>query len=273
MIVAATFLLALVHAWRAQGGRVTCTSKLEQHSSSPESYVQIELQRQDPVEPTFYGQLWSLLYEDPKTTSVEIWTTAAQGYHNTRFKRQVIATEPQFLEVQERLFTVGPIENYVLNPISGSHPFFPFDSASFDFVVKMQPHIDFSRVDVINRVDGFVFNCSTMSSSRLADDRTRISFTLHRNPFVQLCALVIAGASIAFAILILRSKSIEALSGAAASLFFSTWSVRSVLSSQIHVFPTLFDLIILTANMAILVLVFLRVVLGTKNTSRNDVPI
>lgn len=273
VIVAATFLLALVQAWRAQGGGALCTSKPEQHASSPESYLQIELQRQDPVAPIFYGQLFYLLYEDPQTTSVEVWTTAAQGYGDTRFKEQVRATEPGLMGVQERLFTVGPIENYVLNPTSGSHPFFPFDSASFDFVVKMQPHIDFSLVRVVNRVDGFVFDCSTMSSSRLSDGRIRLSFTLDRNPLVRLCALVIAGASIAFAVLILRSKSIEALSGAAASSFFSMWTVRSILSSQIHVFPTLLDLIILTADMAMLVLVFLRVVLGTKSTPRNEVPI
>ena len=144
-------------------------------------------------------------------------------------------------------------------PASLSHRSFPFDTAEFNFALATIPTITPDLVNVISEVDGFVFYCRTMIiSPATSDDKMRYQFTLSRNPLVQLTAIVVAAASIAFAMLIFRSRSAEALAGSAASSFF----FRSILSSQIHTFPTFLDLITLTACIVLLLAVLWRVFAG-----------
>ncbi len=261
LAMVAVILITMAYAWLMQSGAGrTCDYHLEPQTGSNFSYLQIELQRQDPIEPVFFGKLLYLLNQDPRVSSLGILTTSAQGYGDTIIEGSVTTNG-------NGQFFVGPISGYAINPTSGSHRLFPFDSAHFDFTVKTVPRVSFSFFTVINRVDGFVLDCDSVSASRVIDGRTHVSFTFRRNPLIQLCAIVIVAASIAFAILIVRSTTTEALAGAAASSFFTLWSVRSILSSQIHVFPTILDLIVLTASIVLLTVVIWRVVFNTMTRS------
>ena len=263
VIIVALGVVFVVRAWRAQSGAgKTCAFEINRER--PRSYIQIELRNQDPVEPVFSGELFVMLDEDPRVNFVNVITTGAQGYGDTLLPGEVKRGGRYLPEV-------GPIKNYAINPTSGSHRLFPFDSARFDIVVNLQPRIVLGIFRVINRVDGFVLDCSSVSASQSPDGGIQLRFMLSRNPLVQLSAIVIAAGSIAFAILILKSKTIEGLSGAAASSFFSMWSVRSILASQIHVFPTLLDLMMLTACIALLGAVFWRVVIDPRSGPVEDI--
>lgn len=252
----------VVRAWRAQNGAgTTCWCAIDNRSGS--NYIQIELRNQDPVEPIFSGHLFCYFGEDPKVDSLVAITKGAQGYGD------MLETEKVFSMEGSRSFTVL-FKNYVLIPISGRHRLFPFDSANFDTELDLRSDAAVSSFSVINRVDGFVLDCSAVSASSPSNGKIKLRFKLSRNPLVQLSAIVIAAASIAFAVLILRSKSIEGLSSSAASSFFSMWSVRSILASQIHVFPTLLDLTMLTASMILLVCVFWRMLMGISSRDQRD---
>ena len=62
----------------------------------------------------------------------------------------------------------------------------------------------------------------------------------------QLTALVLCVASFVFLVLIVRLEKTESLAASVASFFFSLWSIRVILGSDIKTFPTFIDLWILT---------------------------
>lgn len=80
---------------------------------------------------------------------------------------------------------------------------------------------------------------------------------VRRNRLVQLVAVVIFSAAALFTILVPFTVKRDSLAAAIASFFFSVWSTRGILSSQMKVFPTLFDLGIL--SLCVLLLLFLAV--------------
>lgn len=256
-VISATILVtSLFWTWSVQSGAGrTCDIPLQQVSESNFSYMQVELTEQDPVEPVFRGALSYLLVHDPRVRVLEIFTTGGQGYGNTGVSGGVLRTA-------NGKYMVGPIQGYVLNPISGSHRLFPFDSANFDFVVATLPKVSYSLVSIINRVEGFVLSCSDVSATLIRDEQIQVRVKLQRNPILQLTSIVITLAAVAFAWLICRSTKTEALAAAAGAAFFSLWSVRSILGSQIHVFPTVLDLVILTASILFLAAVIWRTVLS-----------
>lgn len=259
MIMTVAFVLAVVQAWRAQDFLwSTCHSGIDQGAASPRdfSYLEIRLKQQDPIEPVFSGELFYQLRTHPPADSIWLTTVA-----NQRAKAEKQYSPSLYRSPVQRFgsgFSVGPITNYAAIPLSGGHRFFPFDSARFELTITSAPPVVVNLFRLVNRVDGFVLDCASVSASSSAAGDVRLLFVLRRNPLTQLSAIVITGASVAFGLLILRSKTIEALSGAALSSFFSMWSVRSILSSQMHIFPTLLDFALLTASMILLLLVLWR---------------
>ena len=83
---------------------------------------------------------------------------------------------------------------------------------------------------------------------------------MRRNPIVQLMATVIFLAAALFALIIPFGVKREALPTAVASFFFSLWSTRGILSSEMKVFPTLFDLGILVLCVLLVLLIGIRVI-------------
>src|SRR5215472_9540650 len=93
----------VVRAWRAQNGAgKTCGCVINQERRS---YIQIDVRKQDPVEPLFTGELFFMLDEDPRVNSVDVRTTGAQGYGDSVLSGEVKREARHFPEV-------GPIENY-----------------------------------------------------------------------------------------------------------------------------------------------------------------
>jgi hypothetical protein len=82
---------------------------------------------------------------------------------------------------------------------------------------------------------------------------------MRRNPLVQLMATVIFASAALFTFIIPFTVKRDALPTAVASFFFSVWSTRGILSSEMKVFPTLFDLGILFLCVLLLLLIGVRV--------------
>jgi fucose 4-O-acetylase-like acetyltransferase len=96
-------------------------------------------------------------------------------------------------------------------------------------------------VRVVNRVPGFMLSRSSAIADRNPDGSLRIRFLLRRNLFTQVLCVLIIVAGLCFSILILATQTSTALGSSVAAFFFSLWSLRGVLSSQIYTFPTLLD--------------------------------
>jgi hypothetical protein len=84
---------------------------------------------------------------------------------------------------------------------------------------------------------------------------------MRRNPLVQLMAVVIFGAAALFALIIPFSVRRDNLPMAVASFFFSVWSTRGILGSEMKVFPTVFDLGILFICVLLLLLIGVRILI------------
>jgi hypothetical protein len=87
-------------------------------------------------------------------------------------------------------------------------------------------------------------------------------FEARRNPLVQLTAVVLVGAGVLFLLGIVLFVKKESLPTSIASFFFSLWSIRAILSSEMKTFPTSLDLAIL--SLCVLLLVALGVRLALK---------
>jgi len=255
IIFAAGLALVLVQAWRAQDGvERTCEKSVPGREDF--SYVQLSPTKQEATGPGFKGSLYIYLGGRPVPNPLSVTISGDQGYLDSLYNSKT-STEEIFGE---------DFDDVVIIPSSGSHRNFPFDSAHFNLRLEIDPKIDISTLRIANWVPGFVFDCDTMRVS-ISADNIKIQFSLYRNPLVQLAAIVLTIAAVAFAVLIFRSKSTEAISGATASSFFSLWSVRSILSSQIQTFPTLLDLAMLTMSIVLLAAVFWRVAVGFRSSS------
>ncbi len=86
----------------------------------------------------------------------------------------------------------------------------------------------------------------------------QIHFEMRRNPLVQLKAIVMSIAAALFVLIIPFTVKLDALPTSVASFFFSIWSVRGILSSEMRVFPTRFDIIILFPSVLLLLLIGVR---------------
>jgi len=143
---------------------------------------------------------------------------------------------------------------------SGLHSYFPFDDASFDFNLQLDPPLTYHQIFVYNHVPGFVIDCSDFRVRRKEDGTVDISFVLQRSPLVGVMAISLAIASVVFMLFILRLNNVESLATSVASFFFSMWSLRGIFSSEMRVFPTLFDFWLLLVCMMMLVLLCLKAV-------------
>ena len=105
---------------------------------------------------------------------------------------------------------------------------------------------------------GYV-SCNKVVWSWTAPDTLHTHFVMQRNPLVQLMATVLFVAAALFAIIIPLSVKPDSLPTAVASFFFSVWSIRGILSSEMKVFPTLLDLGILFLCVLLILLIGLRI--------------
>jgi hypothetical protein len=149
---------------------------------------------------------------------------------------------------------------------SGSAKDFPFDSAIVDVETTFNPPLQLRGLILRNFNPSFYIPCDKVVS-KLSSDKVHLTFEIRRKPLVQLTAVVIIIAATLFVLIIPFSVKRDALPTSVASFFFSIWSTRGIVASEMKVFPTLFDIAILALCVLLLVLIGARLLVAwTKYT-------
>lgn len=236
LIVGAVLVVFLCRAWIVQmDSPLTYSSGWPPH----QGYLEIQLKDQHPIEPVFNGTifLYSLASRGSKIAATTVTRSAERGYGRATMVMPLVEDE---VSLRSKDF-----QKFDLVAKTGLHRFFPFDSSSFDCSIEFSPFVPFDVVRLVNRVPGFVLDRDSFRSIPITNG-VKLSFRLERSPLTVLFAVVLAIAALAFALLILTLTKTETIATASASFFLSLWSLRTIVASESHTFPTLFDSWILT---------------------------
>jgi hypothetical protein len=223
------------------------------------SYFQIEIRDQDPTEPFFNGGIFlnfgNMSGKNPTKVTI---TRSAEG----TYAQSVVFADLQYDDINKTLWMAKPTEMTFVR-LAGSHMNFPFDSANFDFNLSFVPSPIFTHILIRNFTSSFYLPCDSVSALRNLDNSYRVKFDLRRNPLVVLTAVVLIIAETVFLFAIVFFLKSEVLPTAIASFFFSLWSIRTILGSEMKTFPTYFDLAIL--SLCVLLVVSIGIRLSVKD--------
>jgi hypothetical protein len=252
------FSMSLEKAWRIQGERgVACTLG----DTSQNSYVQFEVFEQDPVEPIFRGNIVMLFAQRDVaegTSAISVRTEAGNGYYGNLDEAKLV-----FQKGFASFVTPTPITTEFTR-VSGSHRYFPFDSAQFEYGLRWNPQFPVKAVVFRNYNQSFYLPCNTFSIKTLKPGVLAVAFELRRNPLVQVAAVVLLSGAFIFVAAIVFFVKTGSLPTAIASCFFSLWSIRSILSSEMKIFPTLLDIAILCLAVTLVVAVGIRIAIQNR---------
>jgi hypothetical protein len=211
--------------------------------------VEFQVLSQQAVEPMFDGQILVLLtpseYPQPPPKVLRYARSAGLHYAVTTGTLQLMP-----LGNQGNLRMPDFAKFSYIN-LGNTHRWFPFDNGIFDFHFSLDPLVTPGYIRIVSRVPGFLLNCPTQAH-RNPDGSIDVTFKLARSPLVRLVCVVLFFAVAIFGVTMFGLKSYESLATAVASYFFSLWSIRHIVSSEVHVFPTLLDMFILTVSTLVL---------------------
>jgi hypothetical protein len=249
------FVVAIRAAQSLQNSaQLSCSFTI--NANAPEvSYVQFTLKQQE-VEPAFVGGAFISL---GKVTTgpeyVQLVLSGSRGYGNSSFFLQL------HRDSLADVFWSGVDTPVDFIRTSGSHRDFPFDSAAFDFEVSFAPVVPLKYVFLRNTNASFYIPCSTVAvTGNAASGHFHLKFEARRNPLVFETTLFLMIAASIFALIIPFSATKETVATSIASFFFSIWSVRGILGSEMTTFPTIFDLVLLALCTFILLVLSLRLI-------------
>lgn len=247
-ILTALFLWQMFAAWHTETQQtVTCTTP----PKIPFRYYEIALREQNPTYPEYESEVF-VYYSDPSEMEA-----AGKKITIKRSGARTYASETAIAEIaynsNNRALEMRNWAKLGLIPVKGGlHQNFPFDSAQFDFEINTDPWFEPSTLRITNRIPGFYLPCSSIKMA-MGDKRVRILFNLKRSPLIALVTVVLCLVAPIFALLILQLTKIETVASSTASFFFSVWSIRTILNTQLHTFPTLFDCWLMTLCVLLLV--------------------
>ena len=258
VVVAAWFVYALTTDLKVRNeSKLSCDLPVATFKPSDFSYFQLSLRDQHPTEPYFNGDMFLNLGnaagKDPLKVSI---TRSAGG----TFAQSLNIGELQYDLTNSTLWMNKPVDLRFIR-LSGSHMNFPFDSAKFDFNITLSPSPRLTHVLIRNLTSSFYLPLRNCICFKGWGDRTHVAFELRRNPLVVLTAVVLIMAATAFLFTIVLFLKSESLPMAIASFFFSLWSIRAILSSEMKTFPTYFNLAILSLCVLLMVCVGLNFLL------------
>lgn len=246
------FIYATVSAWKVQTlAKVSCSFIVNQ--DVPFSYIQYNIKDQ-MTEPYFQGSIFINLGDIPTgPLRVEVLTTAEENYGNTTTSAEFFRDEPN-----QQFWMRKESQEVPFYRVSGSHRDFPFDSATIDFDTTFKPALKLKFLMIRNLNPSFYIPCDAAKVRSDSSGKIRINFEMRRNPLVEVMAIVILMAAALFVVVIPFTVRAEALPTSVASFFFSIWSIRGILSSEMKVFPTRLDLMILFLCVLLLLLIGIR---------------
>ncbi|MCU1301514.1 MAG: hypothetical protein JWQ87_1798 [Candidatus Sulfotelmatobacter sp.] len=247
------FVYAAALAWRFQGEAALSCGSLP--SDSPHSYIQYSIKEQ-AAEPYFRGSFFINLGEVTSPAKAQVQITAGHSYGDSLAHIDFINDE------QNKTFRMQKESDEIpFVRTSGSARNFPFDSASIDFDTTFTPPLTLRGVILRNFNPSFSVPCDRVTMAAVSPDKLHLHFEMRRKPLVQLMAIVILLAGTLFVLIIPFSVKWEDLPTSVASFFFSVWSTRGILSSEMMVFPTLFDMAILSLCVLLMLLIGIRVLI------------
>jgi hypothetical protein len=229
------------------------------------SYIQYSIKEQ-AVEPYFDGGVFISLGNVGTTappSKLEVDTTAQQNYGNTSTYVNFVRNEPA-----NGWWMPKEAEHVPYYRVSGAHRNFPFDSAVISFDTTFEPALKLRFLMIRNFNPSFYIPCETANATTDLNGKIHIRFEMRRNPLVQLMSVVLLIAAALFVLIIPVSVKLETLPTAVASFFFSVWSIRGILSSEMKTFPTILDLVILALCVVLLVAIGVRVLVHFIKRSR-----
>ena len=223
-LLSAVFVVLLIRAWVVQTSQSVACSKFLGEPKARNGYLEVQVEKQHPIEPTFDGQLfvYSLNPDDAKYGSVTITRSPDRTYGRYTGRFDLVHEQRDFgNETRFRKW-----EKFSLIAEKGLHRLFPYDSASFDFEIGVNPPVQFNVVRVSNRVPGLVMDCDDLAAHQIDPGKVSIRFKLERSPLVRLVAEVLCIAATLFLVMIVRLRELRDLAPTVASYFFSLWSIR-----------------------------------------------
>jgi hypothetical protein len=215
--------------------------------------IQIVLLGQEAREPLFTGTIFFGLEDTPLGADhLDLTRGAAETYAPSVIRLSLVRDDGFGLH------TVPTGIDFPTN--DRGHARFPLDSSTVATDISFSGDISIDAIRITNRVAGFLLSRPTATISKAGTIQTvHLRFVLKRDLFTQtLCALILFSGAV-FATLILTTQKPEALGTSVAAFFFSLWSLRGVLASQILTFPTLFDYAIVLLCSLMLAGLLLRV--------------
>ena len=250
-ILAIAFIAVLINAYRQEAASPMTVTKVLPGWKDHFRSIQINLNSQLPREPAFQGQVF-IAGDMPVEGNTLILGRAAVGSY--------APSDLQLNVFRDDTFgTHTNVADMDFPTADRGHSRFPFDSSYVELNISFKPVIPIEVVRITNRIPGFILSASSVTADRHADGSIRLRFLLKRDPFTQiLCGLILV-AGLCFAVLILATQTAAALGSSVAAFFFSLWSLRGVLATQIQTFPTLFDYMIVLLCSFMLLGLILRV--------------
>ncbi len=261
--LAVVFFTTVRKAWEVQTSDGVSCGFLEGHGADG-SYVEFDLEDQAPSEGFFNGNFFINLGQvTPSFSEVQVFNSSGEkrGYAGEE-------TDADFVHLGERTFWMKRKEHITYATESGSHRDFPFDSGTIVLDFEFRPRIEFQTLNLRDFNSSFYIPCDTASMKRLPGGKFRVKFDMRRNPLVRITGIVLIIAATLFVLVIPFSIRWEAMPTSVASFFFSIWSIRSILSPEIKIFPTLLDLILLSLSVLLLFLVGVRAILEYEKQHR-----
>ena len=101
----------------------------------------------------------------------------------------------------------------------------------------------------------FIPECGSFAPHWDGRDELQIVVPFRRNPFVQGTVLLMAAATVIFAVLLGLIRETDDLAVATASYFFSVWSIRSIIAPPGLGYSSLLDLWLMGACLLVLFVV------------------
>jgi hypothetical protein len=221
-------------------------------------YIQYDINGQ-AAEPYFTGAFYINLGHLPSAPNSALVTTkGGNKYSSTTTRVQFYQNNPSDYWTW---MMAGPPAPVPYQGTSSSIKDFPFDSGRIDLETKFDPPLPIAIVMIRNYAAGFYIPCSEAQANRDAEGKIHLSFAIRRNRLVQFTAVTLLLGLSLFAFVIPLTVKQDALATSVASFFFSLWSIRTILTPEPKVFPTLLDLLLLLLCVLILLLLMVKLLL------------
>jgi hypothetical protein len=258
MALVVIVLVAVRKGWQtATASGIECQKGFQPLPYASNGYIEFFLEKQELAEPVFDGSYFINLTQEygKNPMRLKVTTSGSRNYGNATTVANLNWDDlGQILWMSDR-------EKMSFISQHGSHRNFPFDSADFDFTLKMDPVVNIPVFRFNNRVSGFYMPCDDVKVTRAEDGSFRVLFGLRRDLLTRVAAIMLFAAAVIFAFAITIFVEAKTLPTAVASYFFSLWSIRGIFGLGAEGFPTLLDVGILTLCILILVLLAVRILI------------